>query len=302
MMKIDRLIGILSILLQKDKVTAPYLADKFEVSRRTINRDVENLCKAGIPLMTEQGKNGGISIMQEYKIDKTLLTSSDMQTILLGLKSLDSVSEDRRYQQLMDKLTGGNDNILTSDNHIYIDLSSGFRKEISKKIRIIQEAINQNKVIGFQYYSQNGETKREIEPKLLIFQWSSWYVWGYCLLRNDFRLFKLNRLEDLRIKEENVKQREIPEYLPNINDESDIQITVTFDASMKWRLIESFGVNSYETLKDGRLKMNVRWSDKESVFSWIMGFGRHATIEEPIEYREEYLKQLSEITKHYKNI
>ena len=104
-MKIDRLIGILSILLQKEKITAPELAEKFEVSRRTINRDIEHLCKAGIPVVTTCGKNGGISIVDGYKIDKTLLTSSDMKAIFAGLKSLDSVSGTNRYQQLMDKLS-----------------------------------------------------------------------------------------------------------------------------------------------------------------------------------------------------
>ena len=91
-MKIDRLIGILSILLQQEKVTAPYLAEKFEVSRRTIIRDVEALCKAGIPIVTAQGREGGISIIDGYRVDRTLLTSREMQSILTGLKSLDSVS------------------------------------------------------------------------------------------------------------------------------------------------------------------------------------------------------------------
>ena len=91
-MKIDRLIGILSILLQQDRVTAPYLAETFEVSRRTIQRDLEALCKAGIPIATTQGAGGGISVMEGYRIDRTLLTSSDMQAILAGLRSLDSVS------------------------------------------------------------------------------------------------------------------------------------------------------------------------------------------------------------------
>ena len=87
-MKIDRLIGILTILMQKEKVTAPYLAEKFEVSRRTINRDIEDMCKAGIPIVTLQGKNGGISIMEGYQIDKTLLTNDDMDSILSALKGL----------------------------------------------------------------------------------------------------------------------------------------------------------------------------------------------------------------------
>src|SRR5574344_1619441 len=99
-MKIDRLIGIISILLQKDKVTAPFLAKKFEVSRRTINRDIETITQSGIPLVTEQGQNGGISIMSGYAIDKTAFTSSEMQAILTGLQGLDSISGSKQYQQL----------------------------------------------------------------------------------------------------------------------------------------------------------------------------------------------------------
>ena len=99
-----RRIGILSVLLQKDKTTAPELAEKFEVSRRTISRDIETLCRAGIPIRTVQGAGGGISIMEGYRMDRTLLTSKDMQMILAGLRSLDSVSGSRYYEQLMEQL------------------------------------------------------------------------------------------------------------------------------------------------------------------------------------------------------
>ena len=103
-MKIDRLIGILSILLQEEKTTAPELAERFEVSRRTINRDIEDLCKAGIPIKTAQGTGGGISIMDGYRMDRTILSSKDMQMILAGLRGLDSVSGKRYYGQLMEKI------------------------------------------------------------------------------------------------------------------------------------------------------------------------------------------------------
>ena len=102
-MKLDRLIGILSVLLQQEKITAPELAERFEVSRRTINRDIEDLCKAGIPVLTTQGAGGGICIMEGYRMDRTILTSKDMQMILAGLRSLDSVSGSRYYGQLMEK-------------------------------------------------------------------------------------------------------------------------------------------------------------------------------------------------------
>ena len=106
-MKTDRLIGILSILLQQEKTTAPRLAEKFEVSRRTIGRDIDALCRAGIPICTSQGAGGGISLMEGYRMDKTILTSRDMQMILAGLRSLDSVSGSRYYEQLMEKLKPG---------------------------------------------------------------------------------------------------------------------------------------------------------------------------------------------------
>ena len=125
-MKIDRMIGILSILLQQEKVTAPYLAERFEVSRRTINRDIEDLCKAGIPLVTAQGVNGGISIMEGYKIDRTLLTSSDMQAILAGLRSLDSVSGTKRYASCNRK---------QADDSVYIFFSPGREQPEGRTLR-----------------------------------------------------------------------------------------------------------------------------------------------------------------------
>ena len=123
-MKIDRLIGILSVLLQQERVTAPELSRRFEVSRRTINRDIEDLCRAGIPIVTAQGQNGGISIMEGYRIDRTLLTSGEMQTILAGLQSLDSVSGTNRVAQLMEKLSAGGSDWMSGSRNILIDLSS----------------------------------------------------------------------------------------------------------------------------------------------------------------------------------
>ena len=125
-MKIDRLIGILSILLQEEKKTAPELAKKFEVSRRTINRDIEDLCKAGIPIVTSQGAGGGISIMDGYKMDRTLLTSKDMQMIMAGLRSLDSVSGSHYYGQLMEKLKAGSSDVIgTSMDIVCLGMTIG---------------------------------------------------------------------------------------------------------------------------------------------------------------------------------
>lgn len=298
-MKIDRLIGILSVLLQKEKVTAPYLAEKYEVSRRTINRDIEDLCKAGIPIVTTQGSNGGISIMEGYSMDKTLLTSSEMQAILAGLQSLDSVTGGSRYRQLMDKLSLGSSDILTSNNHILINLTSWYKGSLAPKIELIQTAIEGKHLIHFDYYSLEGESSRMIEPYLLLFQWSSWYVWGYCLTRKDFRMFKLNRLTGLtdtgKVYAERENPREkIAEKIDCPGEEpywKGIEITAAFWPEMKWRLIEEFGVDCYREEADGRLYMTFHWTEPKSLYSFMLSFGEKAEIISPTDMREE-LKQL----------
>ena len=175
-MKIDRMIGILSVLLQYEKVTAPELAKMFEVSRRTISRDIEALCKAGIPVFTSQGSGGGIRIMDGYRMDRTLLTSKDMQMILAGLRSLDSVSGSSYYRQIMEKLQAGASDFVSGRDSILIDLSSWYKEALAPKIELIQDAIEERKLLSFDYYAPKGESKRNIEPYYLVFKWSSWYV------------------------------------------------------------------------------------------------------------------------------
>ena len=172
-MKMERLIGILSILLQRERVTAPELAEQFEVSRRTIQRDIEALGRAGIPIATAQGAGGGISIMEGYRVDRTVLTAPEMGAILAGLKSLDSVSGTRRYAQLMEK--GG---LVSGGAHMLIDLSSWYKTSLPPKIELIQSAMEQHCVLRFVYYSPKGESARTIEPYYLVVHWSAWYVWG----------------------------------------------------------------------------------------------------------------------------
>lgn len=303
-MKIDRLIGILSILLQQDKVTAPYLAEKFEVSRRTINRDIEALCQAGIPLVTTQGVGGGISIMEGYRIDKTLLTSADMRAILAGLRSLDSVSGSSRYQQLMDKLSVENSTILTSNQHIVIDLSSWYKNTLAPKIELIQSSIDRKEILAFEYYAPAGESERKIEPYLLVFQWSSWYVWGYCLTKQGYRMFKLNRILELKSTGEVFEPRKLPEF--KIENRTifptPIQVKALVETSMKWRLIEEYGIESFQVQEDGKLLFQFGFMDRESLFGWILSFGNQAELLEPVSLREELEgvihKMLGKYTRH----
>ena len=299
-MKLDRMIGILSILLQQEKATMPELAKKFEVSRRTINRDIESLCMAGIPLVTQQGAGGGVSIMEGYKIDKTLLSTSDMQAILAGLSSLDSVSGTNRYGQLMEKLSGGNSNLLVGDGHILINLSAWNKASLSPKIEAIHEAVLSAKMISFCYYGPKGDTTRKIEPYDLIFHWSNWYVWGWCLARQDFRLFKLNRMADLHT-EEGFEKRPAP--LPDLAKErvfpSVFQVKAVIQPKYKWRLIEEFGPEYFTVLPDNTLLFFCGFTDRDTVVSWIASFGDGAELLEPEEFRKDLVRFAEEIRNKY---
>lgn len=301
-MKIDRLIGILSILLQKDKITAPELAKKFEVSRRTINRDIEDLCKAGIPICTMQGVGGGISIMENYKMDRSLLTSKDMQGILAGLRSLDSISGSQCYRQLMERLKPGSTDFVNSGDSILIDLSAWDKTSLSLKIELIKKAIEDSHYLTFDYYAPKGEGKRVIEPYYIVFKWSSWYVFGWCTMRKDFRLFKLNRMNQLKALEEAFAEREVP--MPDLSNErifpGGIAVKAVFEPEMKWRLIEEFGPDCFTKRSDGKLLFQADYTEKENLTSWLLTFGNKVVLLEPKSIRDELLEIAETMIAAYK--
>ena len=300
-MKLDRLIGILSILLQKGTVTAPYLADKFEVSKRTIHRDVETLCQAGIPIWTRQGVHGGISILENYKIDRTLLSTSEMQDVLAGLRSLNSIHGTNQYEQLMEKLSAGSSDFMTGNQSVLIDLSSWDKDSLAPKIAVIRNAIDRNCKLSFFYYAPKGEEQRTVEPYYLMFRWSSWYLWAFCEKRQDFRLFKLNRMTQLQPSTCSFRKRPAP--LPDLKNENlfpgGIQVKALFDASCKWRLVEEFGIHSFEVQEDGKLLFQMDYTNRENLLVWLMTFGDRVTLLEPKELRAEIYTLLQRMQKNY---
>ena len=301
-MKIDRLIGILSILLQEEKITAPELAERFEVSRRTINRDIEDLCKAGIPILISQGSGGGINIMDVYTMDRTILTSKDMQMIMAGLRSLDSVSGSHYYGQLMEKLKTGSSDFVSGNESLLIDLSSWDKDSLSTKIELIQDAIELGKILKFKYYAPGGNTEREIEPYFLIFKWSSWYIYGYCLLRKDYRMFKLNRMAELVPAGNFEKRSTVP--MPDLSNEKmftpKAKVKAIFHPSMKWHLIEEYCIESFAEMPDGKLLFEHDYADEESLLAWMLSCREKVTVLEPESIRKELFRIASELAEKYR--
>ena len=300
-MKIDRLIGILSVLLQQDMVTAPCLAERFEVSRRTINRDIEDLCRAGIPIVTMPGAGGGISIMENYKVNRTVFTTREMQDILAGLRSLDSVSGTNQYGLLMEKLSAGGSDFMAGNQSVLIDLSSWYKADLAPKIEIIRAAIDGRQELEFLYFSPKKEGRRRIESYYLIFRWSSWYVWGWCTSCRDFRLFKLNRMAELKLSGAGFEPRKVP--LPDLKNErifpGGIRVKVLFEPECKWRLVEEFGLDCFEEQEDGKLLFHADYTDQDNLISWLLTFGDRAELLEPENIRKELREMIEAMRKRY---
>jgi predicted DNA-binding transcriptional regulator YafY len=254
-LKIDRLIGILTYLLQKEKTTTLELSERFEVSRRTIMRDIDALSQAGIPICTTQGGDGGVSIMPGYKINKSVLTTDELQSIITGLKSLDSISKASNIERLIEKLSPDNNAMISLNEYIIIDLSSHYKDSLSEKIGLIKQSITDGLLIEFDYYYNKGEMRRRIEPYFIQFKWTSWYVYGFCTERQDFRLFKLNRLWNMKSTDEHFQPRIIPKDATERTGvfPDPYNVKLLFDKSIRFRLIEDYGLHCYKETNEGLL-------------------------------------------------
>lgn len=285
-MKIDRLIGIITILLQNEKTTAPELAERFEVSRRTINRDIEDICRAGIPIVTTQGTNGGVAIMEGYKIDKTLFSDEDLRAIFTGLSSLDSVTQSKKYKNVIEKFASKRGSLLLKNN-ILIDLSSYYKDTLAPKIELLQASIESRTRVSFLYHNQRGEHFVISEPYLVIFQWSSWYVLGFDNAAKQFKLYKLNRICNLKATDESFELRDLPEEKLDFGKyfTDEIQAVILFDESEKYLLIEEYGTDSFTSTPDGKLRFSFPFTNQNYLLAWILSFGEKAELIEPKELR-----------------
>lgn len=301
-MKIDRLIGILTTLQQQGKVTAPYLADKFEVSRRTINRDIEDICRAGIPIVTTQGADGGISIMDGYCLDTTIFTQEELQAILVGLQSLDSVSQTKRYARLAGKI-GADRKVISVSDSMIIDLASFYKDSLAEKISLLQEAIYNRNKVSFCYFYEKGSEKKFLEPYIILFKWSAWYIFGYSRERRDFRLYKLNRMSNLQCMQEKYEVQQIPKEKLNFGTDikDDIIIYAVYDKSVEYRLVEEYGPQSYRKQKDGRLYTEWGFSSYTKALEWFLGFGSKVEILAPEDFKRQYLNEIGKIQDKYKD-
>lgn len=304
-MKLERMLAIITYLLHHEKVKAQELADKFEVSVRTIYRDIDAISQAGIPIVSYQGADGGIGIVEGYKLDKSVLTKDEISEIVAGLKGLHSISEDVGIKLLIEKLSmiANKSDYVVTGNEIMIDLSPWNKNDrLALRIQEIKKAIREQKIIEFVYYSNNNLTARKVEPYVIVFKDSSWYLYAYCLLRQDFRLFKLRRMSELNIMDTSFEAKK--SSIDHLKwdgeiDRSSSPIVAVFDKSMRHPLNDIFGMGNYEILADGRLKVTFQMGISDWLYGFILGFGNRIEIVEPIELRDKIKRIAESVVKIY---
>jgi predicted DNA-binding transcriptional regulator YafY len=299
-MQVNRLFEIIYILLDKNIVTAKELAEKFEVSQRTIYRDIETLSTSGIPVYMSKGKGGGISILSNFVLNKAILTEEEKSEILSSIRAVNALSfNDSKPEKVLKKLN----NILGENDTdwIEVDFSNWGNSKIEKEtFNNLKSAILSKKVVKFDYSSSKGENiSREVCPLKLYFKGQSWYMYGYCRIRNDYRFFKLRRIKDLYISEDifNIK---VPKNImkeDNIFYDEFITLKMRISSKMAYRIYDEF--EDFKRQDDGSFIVTIEYPKGEWLFSYISSFGEECEVLEPQEMRKEIKNKIKKMLLNY---
>lgn len=298
-MRESRLFRIVYYLLQNGKATAPELAQKFEVSIRTIYRDIDSISSAGIPIYATQGKGGGISILNDYTLDKSLFSEQEQEQMLTALQGMIATTE-KNSNELLTKLNGLFQ--IKSTNWIEVDFSDwAHRTPQQNTFNIIKEAIFQKRVISFCYFSGKGnKEKRNVRPIRLVFKSKSWYLYSFCLLRNDYRFFKLTRIKELEMLSETFTQDFTPTKIEKqIQVENTVAVKLKFDRQAAFRVYDEFTDNITED-SQGNLYVQIELPDNGVLYSYVMSFSDSVEIIEPQSIREQMKKRLQKMQEKYR--
>jgi Predicted transcriptional regulator len=291
------------LLLQRKKVSAPELAEMFEINLRTVYRDIDTINQAGIPIITYRGANGGFGIMEEYKIEKKLFTISDITSLLIGLGSIHSTMSSEELLNTMAKVKGlipaeQMKNIELKSNQVTIDNTPWFgNKNIKLNVDTIKSAINENRFITFKYFDRlNRKSQRKIEPYRLVLKNSEWYVQGYCTTREDFRIFSISNISSLKVLKETFSPREIDYESLDIyfrTDRKSIIIKLLIDESLRDLMIEFCGEDKIEYYKDNKFLAHFPFVEDDYMYGYLLHFGDRCTCLEPENIRLEFISRIN---------
>lgn len=286
-MQINRLFEIVYILLEKNTITAKQLAEHFNVSVRTIYRDIDILSTANIPIYTNKGKGGGISLLDNFVLDKSIISEEEQNQILFALQSLEKLNVNNK--NALDKMSMLFNK--SSKNWIEIDFSNwGQDNSQNDKFNKIKTAIINKQVIKIVYYNSYGqENIREIEPLQIYFKDKSWYIKSYCRLKKDYRMFKMSRIKDIQLLNEHF-QRDLPTQIDKKYDIKVICLELKISKEMAYRVYDEFEKEDIKQDKNGDFIIKVEYPENDWVYGYLLSFGEYLEIESP-KYAKEILKE-----------
>lgn len=308
-MKINRLISIIMLLLEQKTISAGELARTFEVSKRTIYRDIETINEAGIPIVTFPGINGGIGIMEEFKVDKRLFSESDLTSLLIGLSGVHSALDSEETKQAMSKLKAlipkeKQNEIDEIANRIGIDLSP-WQKDIMREgyLKIINAAIVERKILCFDYFNVKGDGSfREVEPYRLLLKSNSWYLQGFCLLRQEMRTFRFSRIRKLITTERAFTPRNVDFSALSKEIDYDIPqvlVKIRFDDTLKGQMISYFSDIDME-YEDGKNIATIPILDGDIGIRFLLSLGESCECLGPPAVREKLIQKAEAVLEVYR--
>ncbi|MBB6675121.1 helix-turn-helix transcriptional regulator [Cohnella nanjingensis] len=303
-MKLERLISITYALLNQEVVSATELAEKYQVSPRTIYRDIEAIGAAGIPVVSYQGVNGGFGIIKEYKMDRSLLGADDVNSLITLLHSTATVFKDDRAEDTLHRLR----TVQPVERIPSLNLDLGSWRMNNALLHELRTAITDRRVVRFGYINaKNAHVERVVEPFNLQFKYYSWYLHGYCRTREDYRVFKLSRMTNLMTTEEEVCRSHAP---PAMNVGADLRrgrdmtgAVIRFDASAVATALDCFYAEERRFDEAGSLTIRiVNPTDVDWLVSTVLSFGGDAYVEEPAWMRQEIRDKIEKLRARYEEV
>lgn len=300
-MQSTRLFQILYCLLERDGMTVSQLAEKLEVSTRTVRRDLDALSAAGIPIYAARGRKGGVRLLPDFVLSKTLLSAREQDEILTALQSLKATG------------SGVESEVLTHLNGLFrrsatdwiaVDFSPWGGGPAAKALfPQLKDAILERRRVTFDYFASNGtSSRRTVEPCRLCFKGANWYLQGWCLSRKDFRVFRLSRIERLAVEAEMFVPRSVPPALDGEDASPPVRLfplTIRFSPAMAFRVYDSFRRGEIERADDGSFLVRTMWPAGDWALGYLLSFGAAVEVLDPPEMREALRQEMSRMLKKY---
>lgn len=310
-MKIDRLISVIMILLERQRASIPELAKICEVSPRTISRDLETINQAGIPIVSYPGLHGGVGIMENYKMEKRLFSTADVTTLLMGLGCIRSSLSGHEVVNALAKVKG----LIPEEQRREIELRAGRltidmtpwvgKSGHAEAIETIQQALEQNRLLQFAYTDRQGQkSSRTVEPYRLLLKGMRWYLDGYSLERKDFRLFKLTRMCEVILSDTGFAPRDYhpkDKVQPKFQDRNIVTVTVRVKGDAVKRMEELFGTDTFTSADGAWRTAQISFTDDARGYRFLLGFGADCVCIAPEYVRKKIVGYLNEMTTLYRS-